>query len=497
MSTDSTELTFVRCPSCRSLVPAVSTRCRMCGATLDASAKLEEGQGDQGKSKRVRQRTMSQPQSELSSTANAIREEEGGPPEPLAATSEPAAAEPPLMDGEDDADPLRDYMDADEDGMVEAAPAKAPVEKTAVAPSPVERAPVERAPIERAPVERAPVERAPVDRAPAAKSQSIALKEEIDENDPLGLNDEWEDAGEPPAPQKAAEPVKVSPPQQPQTPPASKAFEKPGQNGGMGASQQTAAPQEPKRQEEQRPKVVVETGPRQPGKPGLSFSKPRESDVRSEPEAKKADDAPRERQKPQEQRTEQRETKHEAREHRHEPREQRHEQRDAHREPQREQPRTPFEVKRDSQPAAQHQPQAQAQSQRPPLSPAPSQQKGAPPELHMKGRLFGWLVSYANPDGNALELREGKFFVTSASLKGNDLILNDKSISTPHAMVSIDTNGGLQIQDLMSESGVWVREKGSNDYDRRLGVFKVNHGDWVRFGDVEFLVSLIAHVGVK
>ena len=30
----SDELTFVRCPSCRSLVPAVSTRCRMCGAPL-------------------------------------------------------------------------------------------------------------------------------------------------------------------------------------------------------------------------------------------------------------------------------------------------------------------------------------------------------------------------------------------------------------------------------------------------------------------------------
>ena len=41
MATDSTELTFVRCPSCRSLVPAVSTRCRMCGATLDATAADE------------------------------------------------------------------------------------------------------------------------------------------------------------------------------------------------------------------------------------------------------------------------------------------------------------------------------------------------------------------------------------------------------------------------------------------------------------------------
>jgi hypothetical protein len=31
MSAEDTELTFIRCPSCRSLVPAVATRCRMCG----------------------------------------------------------------------------------------------------------------------------------------------------------------------------------------------------------------------------------------------------------------------------------------------------------------------------------------------------------------------------------------------------------------------------------------------------------------------------------
>ncbi|NDC37773.1 MAG: hypothetical protein EBZ48_06940, partial [Proteobacteria bacterium] len=64
MSTDSTELTFVRCPSCRSLVPAISTRCRMCGATLEASAAAEEGEQEPRKSGRVRQRTMSESSAE-------------------------------------------------------------------------------------------------------------------------------------------------------------------------------------------------------------------------------------------------------------------------------------------------------------------------------------------------------------------------------------------------------------------------------------------------
>ena len=44
MSTDSTELTFVRCPSCRSLVPAAQKRCRMCGAVLDASGQPERSE---------------------------------------------------------------------------------------------------------------------------------------------------------------------------------------------------------------------------------------------------------------------------------------------------------------------------------------------------------------------------------------------------------------------------------------------------------------------
>ncbi len=57
MAGDNAELTFVRCPSCRSLVPAISTKCRMCGATF------ENGQAEEEKprspSGRVRQHTTS------------------------------------------------------------------------------------------------------------------------------------------------------------------------------------------------------------------------------------------------------------------------------------------------------------------------------------------------------------------------------------------------------------------------------------------------------
>lgn len=106
------------------------------------------------------------------------------------------------------------------------------------------------------------------------------------------------------------------------------------------------------------------------------------------------------------------------------------------------------------------------------------------------GRLSGWLVSYENRDGRAIELRAGRFFITGSSIRDSDLILEDQSMSTPHALVSI-TDKGLLIQDLMSERGTFIRSQGDAQYRREESVIEVNHGDWIRFGDVEFLVVLV------
>jgi len=113
------------------------------------------------------------------------------------------------------------------------------------------------------------------------------------------------------------------------------------------------------------------------------------------------------------------------------------------------------------------------------------------------GRLFGWLVSYAEADGRSVELREGKFFISASSLKESDLVISDRSIPTPHALVSVSTATGLQVQGLMGERGVFSREGDTGAYQRREEPFRLQHGDWVRFGDVEFLVCLIAHVGAR
>lgn len=90
MSAEETELTFIRCPSCRSLVPAVATRCRMCGHQFEkkaAAADQEENSenivkkdsvkkenGDSSYSRpRVRQRTMSANSAQVSEIKEQLR----------------------------------------------------------------------------------------------------------------------------------------------------------------------------------------------------------------------------------------------------------------------------------------------------------------------------------------------------------------------------------------------------------------------------------------
>jgi hypothetical protein len=101
------------------------------------------------------------------------------------------------------------------------------------------------------------------------------------------------------------------------------------------------------------------------------------------------------------------------------------------------------------------------------------------------------LVSFESADGRAIELREGKFFVTGTSIRGTDLVIEDPSISTPHAMMSVNAERGLLIQDLMSDRGIFVRAGERGQYRREENLIEVKHGDWIRFGDVEFLVTIV------
>ncbi|MGA1190673.1 MAG: FHA domain-containing protein [Bdellovibrionota bacterium] len=108
-----------------------------------------------------------------------------------------------------------------------------------------------------------------------------------------------------------------------------------------------------------------------------------------------------------------------------------------------------------------------------------------------EGLLHGWLVNFSDPKGVGYELREGKFFVSHTPLKANDFVLSHPSVSTPHALMTLSDEYGLLVQDLMSETGVFVRREGDAIYRKEEEAVILGHGDWIRFGEEEFLVTLI------
>lgn len=345
MSHDSTELTFVRCPSCRSLVPAVSTRCRMCGATIDGGSKSDTLDGNDKKS-RVRQRTMSGPDTQLSDAAQKMRQEEAS-----------------------------DFADSDLD--------------------------------------------------------DLAGDDMIDENDPLSAFIEEVETDE----------GSFSDEKRTQSAKNSSASE--GENS-------------PTNGQAKQPRVVIESGTRQPGKTSsLSYGKQagekfpqsdrlQESVVGREQSWKGSDSTP------VSGRGERRE-------------------RDGRRD------------------------EMRPQNDRG-MRPNERQQEHRGPSVKAETgeALFGWLVSYAKAQGEATELREGKFFVSRTSLKANDFLMNHPSISTPHALVSVSLEQGCIIQDLMSERGIYIRKRSGGGYQRINEKGTLEHGDWVKFGEVELQLSVAA-----
>ena len=475
MATDSTNLTFVRCPSCRSLVPAISARCRMCGAALETA----DGANDPAARRisRVRQRTMSSPYSELADAAQQIRHEPeveaveapaAMPQEDLRLRSgatqvipeaaklteshksgfpmrgEDIADERDLDDGiaslaseDGDDDPLGAFIEeVDVDGRQDAVEAEATPEISVESSSEAPPEPVWN----------------PLAEVPAP----AYLPSEIEEEEPVNLVSlDPVDSAEEELPEISAEPV---------------------------IEEELPV---------NKPKVVVETGLERKGV-GLSFgARASRSDLTEEPQqapeqllSDPLDDL-------EPISTESYDT--------------------SHSEPVL--PPKPDDLD-DSDfylSAATKQEEIFAQEEKmhvdtdleesksTELGKKGSAEKGSVvrhmPDAH--GRLFGWLVSYADPDGQATELREGKFFITAKALKDNDLIITDPSISTPHSMVTVGGDLGLVVQDLMSDRGIFLRRRGRDTYVREYGSFEVNHGDWLRFGDVEFLITLIAHVGME
>lgn len=428
MATDSTELTFVRCPSCRSLVPAISTRCRMCGATIDASSKPDAAERDLKQASRVRQRTMSQPDNELSAVAGKLRQE-AVEPEPLEAV-EPAPEPAPVMEVPEPTvaatraaevsasdDPLRAFMAGGEEAL-----------------------------------------------APSAATEDFTVSDEVEEP-----------VAPPPKPVVAAPVVPAARPQPTLVSPEP-AMERPVAREGS-KPQPTSS------------ELIVESGARGARSSGLQFGKPAEKPATPErpsrePRPREGEGSPRGMQP----RAHHEGPKGDAGAGRGPERSDRSPEQGRGRG---DEARRHQEAPRDRSREEQSQPKERGNRSERPQRPAESEAVAS----DLSGRLFGWLVSYRTPEGRATELREGKFFVSRRKTKSQDIIIDEEGIGSPHAMCKVSAEGGFVVQDMLSDRGVFLRRRGSDVYRREEEAVKVEHGDWLRIGDVEFLVSLVAHVG--
>jgi hypothetical protein len=445
MSSETTELTFVRCPSCRSLVPATATRCRICNNPLDGGNKSEENDAAKAAS-RIRQKTISASADEMAETlaevnggGSASQMPQSPPVPPAPSTSPPVVASE--EDSEIDFDPLGAYLqeleEAEEAGLVEFSPAT---------------------------------------EDPLAATGGLA--QELDDDlDPFDLDifDELDDEPAPkptftPPPEPIEESAKSAPrAAQPAAP--APAVEK---ERAPEAVRETKSPEPPPARAAQdagRPRGMAPQGARPGGTVDPDRSarqgdrrahEPRQSDERG-PDPRRAKD----------------------------PQPQRSNNQPQHQQPKRdargEQRNEPLKGNHGARGGHEHRSDQRAENR----PPAQGASDGPRPGKIQPGRLAGWFVSYENPDGRAIEVREGKFFVTGSSIKAADLVIEDASISTPHALMSVGSDGVFKVQDLMSERGLFVRSRDGGQYKREEGTVELKHGDWIRFGDVEFLVALV------
>ncbi len=485
MASETNELTFVRCPTCRSLVPASASRCRICNATLEAGAKpaASEPPAPQG---RARQKTVSAAAEEVRGIVGAAAPIE--PPvkpvsvAPVAPAESGRPADVNDSTEDDTFDPLGAFLqdlDAEEDKPTPSAPPTPQKTESPLADLFDDSDDDDDDDDFDLDIFNDPVfEELLSDKA--SKQSAGPSDSEVSETSDLvdDLLDPLDDIEEP-EPQVE---VKPEPPPVVQREPRRPESRRQEPSRGEGAPQRPSEfvnREEPRsakpveRQPAPRPKVDSPPSPVSP-RPRIGGVGPRqEVNPRVSSDSSSKDQASARPQRPT-----QPETRGAAR---------------------REEPRRPegrplihpartaagsnranLEDERER-----VQPSEPAREERSPVAPSgPRTNKMKP------GRLFGWLVSYENPDGRAIELRVGRFFITGNSIRGSDLILEDQSISTPHALVAI-TENGFQLQDLMSERGTFVRQQGEAQYSREDGVMEIRHGDWIRFGDVEFLVTIV------
>ncbi len=497
MASETSELTFVRCPSCRSLVPATASRCRICNNPLEGSdGPGKAGESDAAKAaSRVRQKTITATPEDVASALKQSTESRSN----AAALQQPpqvAVAEQPQAVADDgDFDPLSAYLEELEEESAPLTAATSEVES----PTAAEASAATPEPDDDFGFDifddlelETQSQQKPVQAQPAAAQSAH------DDFDFLAdLGDPFSAEAPKVEPVRAATPPPASP-----KPVAAVPESAPSTNAPVARGQE--ARRDEARREPPRPPAVQQPGKRDQNQRVQNNDRQPEKQQREAAQQSKRDG--REQHQQQQQQSQQQSQ----RQQQQQPKPQQgqrggerpHDERRGEERRSQESPRPP-ERKLDERRADDRRRDDRRNEDR--RNDDRRQHSGAalpgdavqvatagPKTGKMRpGRLFGWFVSYENPDGRAIELREGKFFVTGSSIRATDLILEDPSISTPHALMAVSAEGGLVIQDLMSDRGVFVRSSGGGGYRREEGTVHVAHGDWIRFGDVEFLVIAV------
>lgn len=106
-------------------------------------------------------------------------------------------------------------------------------------------------------------------------------------------------------------------------------------------------------------------------------------------------------------------------------------------------------------------------------------------------KLLGWFVNYSTDEaGKSYEIRLGKKFIGRQQLRAHDLLIPDSAISTPHCLLNAEV-GKLNLQDLMSEQGTYIRQSGEVNFKKIDSTVQLNHGDILKLGSFELVVCLI------
>lgn len=117
-----------------------------------------------------------------------------------------------------------------------------------------------------------------------------------------------------------------------------------------------------------------------------------------------------------------------------------------------------------------------------------------------KARILGFLISFDKDEhGEILEVREGRSIITSKFVDQSDILLiEDDSVSNPHAVIKADKKGNIMLLDQLSETGSSVIRSGQPKEIDAIGTpVDLKQGDIIRFGSRYFIFCAVPKIAIQ